>query len=121
MARGTVNVDEQRIRFVASAKRGEKSMSTWCEEFAISRPTGYQWLRRYAADGIAGVVEKSRRPHWSARRWGASSVARRISCGRWISRARWDGMRRWVRCRGWTITAARRSRCTEPGAPKQRP
>jgi putative transposase len=62
VAWGTVNVDEQRIRFVVSAKRGEKSMSTWCEEFAISRPTGYQWLRRYAADGIAGVVEKSRRP-----------------------------------------------------------
>src|SRR5580700_4538911 len=65
MAWGTVNVDEQRVRFVVSAKRGEKNMSALCEEFAISRPTGYQWLRRYRAEGIAGVVEKSRRPHQS--------------------------------------------------------
>ena len=33
-----------------------------CEEFKISRPTGYEWLRRYKVGGIAGVVEKSRRP-----------------------------------------------------------
>jgi transposase InsO family protein len=65
MAWGMVNVDEQRVRFVVSAKRGEKTMSALCEEFAISRPTGYQWLRRYTAEGIAGVVEKSRRPHQS--------------------------------------------------------
>jgi transposase InsO family protein len=65
MAWGTVNVDEQRVRFVVSAKRGAKSMSALCEEFAISRPTGYRWLRRYTADGIAGVAEKSRRPHQS--------------------------------------------------------
>ena len=42
-------------------------MSAMCQEFEISRPTGYQWLRRYTAEGIAGVVEKSRRPHHSPR------------------------------------------------------
>jgi transposase InsO family protein len=40
-------------------------MQQLCEEFEISRPTGYQWLRRYQGGGIAGVVEKSRRPHHS--------------------------------------------------------
>jgi transposase InsO family protein len=67
MAWGTVNVEEQRVRFVVSAKRGDKTMRALCEEFAISRPTGYEWLRRYTADGIAGVVEKSRRPRSSPR------------------------------------------------------
>jgi transposase InsO family protein len=62
MAWGTVNVDEQRMRFVVSAHRREKTMRELCEEFEISRPTGYEWLRRYKAGGIAGVVEKSRRP-----------------------------------------------------------
>ena len=47
MAWGTVNVDEQRVRFVVSASRREKSMRQLCEEFQISRPTGYEWLRRY--------------------------------------------------------------------------
>jgi transposase InsO family protein len=65
MAWGTVNVDDQRMRFVVSASRREKTMRELCAEFQISRPTGYQWLKRYAADGIAGVVEKSRRPQSS--------------------------------------------------------
>jgi transposase-like protein len=65
MAWGTVNVDEQRMRFVVCASRREKTMQQLCEEFEISRPTGYQWLRRYQAGGIAGVVEKSRRPQQS--------------------------------------------------------
>src|ERR1700689_186915 len=77
MAGGTVNVDEQRIRLVVSAKRGEKSMSALCEEFAISRPTGYQWLRRYAADGIAGEGGKSRGPHQSPAEW-ASELEERV-------------------------------------------
>ena len=65
MAWGTVNVDEQRIRFVVCASRREKTMQQLCEEFQISRPTGYEWLRRYQTGGIAGVVEKSRRPRHS--------------------------------------------------------
>ncbi len=73
MAWGTVNVDEQRVRFVVSASRREKSMQQLCEEFQISRPTGYEWLRRYQGGGIAGVVEKSRRPHSPERRRRRSS------------------------------------------------
>jgi transposase InsO family protein len=77
MAWGTVNVDEQRMRFVVSASRGEKTLQQLCEEFEISRPTGYEWLRRYQADGIAGVVEKSRRPHRSPRQT-ATEIERRV-------------------------------------------
>jgi len=62
MAWGTVNVDDQRMRFVIWASRPGTTMREACEEFKISRPTGYEWLRRYQAGGIAGVVEKSRRP-----------------------------------------------------------
>ncbi len=66
MAWGTVNVDEQRVRFVVSASRREKSMQQLWEEFQISRPTGYEWLPvGHQGGGIAGVVEKSRRPHHS--------------------------------------------------------
>ena len=65
MAWGSVNVDDQRVRFVVCAKRGEKTMRALCAEFEISRPTGYEWLRRYTTGGIAGVVEKSRRPRSS--------------------------------------------------------
>jgi len=50
------------MRFVMWASRPGTTMRQACEEFQISRPTGYEWLRRYKAGGIAGVVEKSRRP-----------------------------------------------------------
>jgi transposase InsO family protein len=50
------------MKFVVSADRGEKTMRELCAEFEISRPTGYEWLRRFKASGIKGVAEKSRRP-----------------------------------------------------------
>ena len=71
MAWGMVDVDEQRMRFVLQASQREKSLRELCEEFKISRPTGYTWLRRFEAGGIAGVEEKSRRPHHSPTRTAA--------------------------------------------------
>ena len=52
-------------------------MRELCAEFEISRPTGYEWLRRYRASGIAGVVEKSRRP-LSSPRQTAAEIEERI-------------------------------------------
>ena len=42
-----------------------------CRRFGISRPTPRKWLRRFEADGEAGLSEPSRRPH--------SSPAKRVS------------------------------------------
>jgi transposase InsO family protein len=72
MAWGRVEMDEQRVRFVVEASRREKSLRQLCGEYAISRPTGYTWLRRYREGGLAGVREKSRRPHRSPARTGAA-------------------------------------------------
>ena len=77
MAWGTVNVDEQRMRFVVCASRREKTMQELCEEFQISRPTGYEWLRRFQTGGIAGVVEQSRRPRHSPGQT-AAEIAQRV-------------------------------------------
>jgi transposase InsO family protein len=65
MAWRTVDVKDQRVRFVVAAKRREKSFRELCAEFGVSRPTGYDWARRYEAAGIAGMEEKSRRPRHS--------------------------------------------------------
>jgi hypothetical protein len=37
----TMDVQEQRVEFVTAAKRGSQSFRSLCEEFGISRPTGY--------------------------------------------------------------------------------
>jgi transposase len=68
MAWGSVDREEQRMRFVIAVSRREKPLRQLCQEFEISRPTGYQWWKRYQAGGYQGVVEKSRRPKHSPKR-----------------------------------------------------
>jgi len=34
-----------------------------CEQFGISRKTGYKHLERYAESGLKGLAERSHRPH----------------------------------------------------------
>jgi transposase InsO family protein len=65
MAWRTMDVKEQRVRFVVAAHRREKSMAELCREFDISRPAGYEWLRRYEQGGVVAIAERSRRPHVS--------------------------------------------------------
>ena len=78
MAWRSVEVQEQRVRFVVAASRGEKSVSALCLEFGISRPTGHLWLQKYRAGGVAAVAEGSRRPRSSPRRT-AEPVEERIA------------------------------------------
>ncbi len=63
----TMEIREQRVQFVVAASRREKSMTVLCQEFGISRPVGYEWLRRYRQGGVAAIAERSRRPRSSPR------------------------------------------------------
>lgn len=54
---------DERVRFVGDAQRGFFNFTELCERYGISRKTGYKWLDRYEAEGAAGLVERSRRPH----------------------------------------------------------
>jgi putative transposase len=38
------DVVEERLRFVVAASRKEKGFSALCQEFGVSRQTGYTWL-----------------------------------------------------------------------------
>ena len=53
---------DERLRFVARRLEGE-SMSSLCEEFGISRKTGYKIFERYQRIGVTGLTDRSRRPH----------------------------------------------------------
>ena len=61
----TMDVEDQRVRFVVAALAGVKPMSQLCAEFGISRPTGYLWAERYREGGVRAIAERSRRPHRS--------------------------------------------------------
>lgn len=78
----TMDVREQRVRFVVAAIRKEKPFSALCQEFGISRPTGMLWRERYERAGLAGIAERSRRPHHSPTRTDAEMEQRVIEMRR---------------------------------------
>ena len=53
---------DEKLSFVVAHMRGEWSMAALCEEWGISRKTGYKWVSRYRRDGLAGLAERSRAP-----------------------------------------------------------
>ena len=64
-----VGVKDQRISLVARALGGTETMTDLCQEYGISRPTGYLWVKRFQEVGsFQALEEKSRRPHRSPNR-----------------------------------------------------
>src|ERR1700738_3632402 len=57
-----------RAEFVALANQDRANLRALCRQFQISPPTAYKWLARFARDGPAGLVDRSRRPHHSPTR-----------------------------------------------------
>ena len=55
-------VVEKRKQFLAEYASGQATMSELCRAYGISRPTGYEVLRRYEEQGEAGLEEHSRAP-----------------------------------------------------------
>ena len=56
-----------RFEFSRAYALGLYSMTDLCEQYEISRKTGYKWAERYEAHGRAGLTDQSRRPHHSPR------------------------------------------------------
>jgi len=54
---------EQLNRFVLLARSGRFSVSDLCEQFGISRKTGYKHLERYAQGGLSALEPRSHRAH----------------------------------------------------------
>ena len=61
---------DEKLSFVAACLRGDLPMVALCEEYGISRKTGYKWLGRYRAFGPTGCGR--RRARW------ATCCARRV-------------------------------------------
>jgi putative transposase len=56
-------VEEEKLRFIAEYLKGELPMTVLCESFGVSRDTGYGLVRRFEAEGAAGLQPRSRAPH----------------------------------------------------------
>lgn len=51
----------ERMKFIVRLEEGE-SMTSLCEEFEISRKTGYKIWNRFQTKGLDGLLDESRRP-----------------------------------------------------------
>ena len=54
---------DARLQFVADLRRGTEEMAVLCRRYGVSRKTGYKWRDRYAAEGAAGLAERSHAVH----------------------------------------------------------
>lgn len=57
----------EREHFALAALRWKKAFARLCADYGVSRRTGYKWLARYRAGGMAALGNQSRRPHFYAR------------------------------------------------------
>ena len=68
--------------FVFRALQPGANMSALCREYGISRKTGYKWLKRYRAKGVAGLQDESRRPSNSPLQVSAETALRAVQLRR---------------------------------------
>ena len=54
---------DQRTRFIADHLRETHTITELCDQYGVSRKTGYKWIDRYLRLGPAGLDDHSRRPH----------------------------------------------------------
>ena len=73
------NLMDQRTEFALRALAGRESMAELCQEFGISRKTGYKWRERFVREGCGGMGDLSRRPHSSPESLSEVTVCRIVS------------------------------------------
>ena len=71
--RGVLTV-EFREAFMQAYLSGAFTMTDLCEQYAVSRKTGYKWVGRHAQEGMSGLTDRSRRPHTSPRQTSTAIV-----------------------------------------------
>jgi putative transposase len=59
------SVMDQRLEFVMRALHETAAFAELCQEYGISRKTGYKWKERFLQGGIPALQDESRRPQHS--------------------------------------------------------
>ncbi len=103
------HVVKERLAFVHDLTSGHWSMTELCERYGVSRPTGYKWIARHAAEGGAGLDDRSRAPqrcpHRTSEALEALIVAARQEYG-WGAKKLWRVLRTRHPHRVWPARSA---------------
>jgi transposase InsO family protein len=77
VAHRTARLNEYGRRLLVTRVLGQGwTVSVTAEAMGISRATGYKWVRRFRTEGMAGLADRTSRPHRSLRRTGPAEVER---------------------------------------------
>jgi leucine-zipper of insertion element IS481 len=82
-----LTVVEQRFNAVMEVLRDGLTVIEVADRYGVSRQTIHGWLRRYAADGLDGLADRSHRPRqlpprgWPSCRSGLGSPSIRFASG----------------------------------------
>src|SRR5215212_7930406 len=73
---------DERLQFIADYLTGTFSITELCRRYRVSRPTAYQLIARYEAEGAGGLTPRSRRPHTHPQATAADIVEAVVACRR---------------------------------------
>lgn len=91
-----------RREFIIQAQQEGANISGLSQRYGISRKTGYKWLARYRAAGVAGLADQSRQPQRSPRRTSAGVEAVVVAARQ--AHPAWGGrkLKHWLERQGQT-------------------
>lgn len=72
------NVMSLRTEFVLRAVHKQRRFGALCREYGISPKTGYKWMRRFIAHGVADLDDRPRRPKTNPRQLGHDEACRLV-------------------------------------------
>ena len=75
-------VMDERLLLVGLYRDGRIPMTEICRQAGISRKTAYKWVARFAAEGSAGLEDRSRAPHVQAHKTPEAVVERLLAMKR---------------------------------------
>jgi len=73
----TSNLMNKRAEFASRAMNTE-NFRALCREFGISARVGYKWRDRFMAEGLCGMDDQSRRPHYCPRQLSEEEICRMV-------------------------------------------
>jgi len=85
-----VSVMDRKREFVVFGSVDRANIRELCRRFGISPTTGYKWLERFEREGLAGLIERSRRPKASPLQTAAGMEAKVLAM-RERSNGAWGG------------------------------
>jgi len=97
-----MSTQQQRAEFVVQAQDPAINFSQLCQEYEISRPTGYLWLQRYREQGVVGLQDRNRRPRESPTR--TKSAVEQLIASLRRERPDWGARKLWKQLREQEIT-----------------